>query len=160
MSWTVFIGEQIVLHLTNIMIKPLVTTCHDSNDDDPLWTKDKLSLQWSWPSRITKPSSTLASPTFWSISNHSPIWLVTATTAASRLMGFITKTVDVFIGQDSRSLDSLFPHSTIQEDDGKGKTKLFLIFMLLRVIHYQPGPNLVACMKEIWLMSFWCHWHS
>ena len=44
MSWTVFIGEQIVLHLKNTMIKPLVTTCHDSNDDDPLWTKDKLSL--------------------------------------------------------------------------------------------------------------------
>lgn len=109
MSWTVFICEQTVLHLKNIMIKPLVTTCHDSNDDDPLWTKDKLSLQWSWPSRITKPSFTFASPTFWSISNHLPIWPATAATIALRLMGFITKTVDGFIGQDSRSLDSLFP---------------------------------------------------
>lgn len=32
----VFIGEQIVLHLKNTMIKPLETTCHESSDDDPL----------------------------------------------------------------------------------------------------------------------------
>lgn len=55
------------------------------------------------------PSSTSASPTLWSISNQSPVQPATAATTASRLMGVITKAVDVFIGQDSRSLDSLFP---------------------------------------------------
>lgn len=43
-----------------------------------------------------------------------------------------------------------FPHSTIQQDDGKEKTKLSLICMLLRVVHYQPGSNLVAlCERDL-----------
>ena len=77
------------------------------------WVAISFSNAWKWRVKVKSCSRVRLSATpgtaAWSISNHSPIRPATAATTASRLMRFITKTVDVFIGQDSRSLDSLFP---------------------------------------------------